>query len=98
MQTAFKEGRLKPGLSVEQKSKRPLINNKVNSNAFVRSKISSVHFQEVLTAKYAEMYLDLPWTERLDCTNAPLVVNETALPANDDDTLADNDFKREMLL
>lgn len=45
------------------------------------------------------MYLDLPWVERLDCTNAPLVVNGTEIvPENDDETLADNDFKREMLL
>ncbi len=51
-----------------------------------------------MAAKYAEIYLDLPWVERLDCTNAPLVLKETDLPANDDDTLADNDFKREMLL
>ncbi|CAF2981902.1 unnamed protein product [Rotaria sp. Silwood2] len=80
LQTAFKEGLLKPGLNIEQKPKRPLINNK-----------------EALTAKYAEIYLDLPWGERLDCTNTPLVVNETNLPANDDEALADNDFKREML-
>jgi len=50
-----------------------------------------------LTAKYSEIYLDLPWVERLDCTNAPLVLNETDLPTNDDEGLADNDFKREML-
>ncbi|CAF3841527.1 unnamed protein product [Rotaria sp. Silwood1] len=80
LQKAFKEGHLKPGLNVEQKSKRPLINNK-----------------EALTAKYAEIYLDLPWIERLDCTNTPLLVNEVNLPTNDDETLADNDFKREML-
>ncbi|CAF3843481.1 unnamed protein product [Rotaria sordida] len=80
LQKAFKEGRLKPGLNIEQKSKRPLINNK-----------------EALTAKYAEIYLDLPWVERLDCTNTPLLVNEADLPTKDDETLADNDFKREML-
>jgi hypothetical protein len=51
-----------------------------------------------LTAKYAEIYLDLPWVERLDLTNAPLVINEGDLPSNEDDDLADNDFKREMLL
>jgi hypothetical protein len=44
------------------------------------------------------MYLDLPWVERLDCTNAPLVLNETDALTNDDEELADNDFKREMLL
>ena len=44
------------------------------------------------------MYLDLPWVERLDGTNAPLFMNETELPTNDDEGLADNDFKREMLL
>jgi rRNA-processing protein EBP2 len=43
------------------------------------------------------MYLDLPWTERLDVTNAALFMNETDLPTNDDEGLADNDFKREML-
>lgn len=80
LQQAFQEGRLKPGLNVEQKPKRPLINNK-----------------DALTAKYAEMYLDLPWIERLDCSNAPLVLNETEVPANEDESLADNDFKREML-
>jgi hypothetical protein len=51
-----------------------------------------------LNGKYAEIYLDLPWVERLDCTNAPLVLNEADLPNNDDEGLADNDFKREMLL
>jgi hypothetical protein len=51
-----------------------------------------------LDAKYAEIYLDLPWVERLDCTNAPLVLNENDLPTNEDETLADNDFKREMFL
>jgi rRNA-processing protein EBP2 len=80
LQKAFQEGRLKPGLNIEQKPKRPLINNK-----------------EALTAKYTEMYLDLPWTERLDVTNAALFMNETELPTNDDEGLADNDFKREML-
>jgi len=80
LQQAFKEGRLKPGLNIEQKPKRPLINNK-----------------EALTAKYSEIYLDLPWVERLDCTNAPLILNETDLPTNEDEALADNDFKREML-
>jgi len=80
LQKAFQEGRLKPGLNIEQKPKRPLINNK-----------------EVLTAKYTEMYLDLPWVERLDCTSAPLIMDDDALPSNDDETLADNDFKREML-
>jgi len=80
LQKAFKEGRLKPGLNIEQKPKRPLINKK-----------------EALTAKYSEIYLDLPWVERLDCTNAPLILNENDLPTNDDDALADNDFKREML-
>lgn len=44
------------------------------------------------------MHLDLPWVERLDCTNAPLVATDTDIPINDDETLADNDFKREMLL
>jgi hypothetical protein len=51
-----------------------------------------------LKAKYEEIYVDLPWTERMDCTNAPLTVNEVELPMNEDETLADNDFKREMLL
>ena len=55
-------------------------------------------FQEVLKAKYADIYLDLPWIERLDCTNAPIPTTEVDLPANEDDALADNDFKREMLL
>jgi rRNA-processing protein EBP2 len=80
LQKAFEEGRLKPGLNIEQKPRRPLINNK-----------------EALTAKYTEMYVDLPWIERLDCTSAPLIMAEDALPSNDDETLADNDFKREML-
>ncbi|UJR09811.1 hypothetical protein I4U23_014037 [Adineta vaga] len=80
LQKAFNEGRLTPGLNIEQKPKRPLINNK-----------------EALAGKYAEIYLDLPWIERLDCSNAPLLVNEVELPANEDDALADNDFKREML-
>jgi hypothetical protein len=44
------------------------------------------------------MYLDLPWVERLDCANAPLVLNADDLPSNEDESLADNDFKREMLL
>lgn len=45
------------------------------------------------------MYLDLPWVERLDCTNGPLAVNGAELPVNEDDEgLADNDFKREMVL
>lgn len=44
------------------------------------------------------MYLDLPWVERLDCTSKPVVTSEATLPINDDETLADNDFKREMLL
>ena len=52
----------------------------------------------MLAAKYEEIYLDLPWGERLDCTNAPLVMNDAELPTNEDETLADNDFKREMLL
>ncbi|CAF3021032.1 unnamed protein product [Rotaria socialis] len=80
LQRAFSEGRLQPGLNIEQKPKRPLINNK-----------------DALTAKYAEIYLDLPWVERLDCTNKPIITNEVDLPANEDETLADNDFKREML-
>jgi hypothetical protein len=49
-------------------------------------------------AKYTDIYVDLPWIERMDCTNVPLVGNENDLPANDDEALADNDFKREMLL
>ncbi|CAF1050166.1 unnamed protein product [Adineta steineri] len=79
LQKAFQEGRLQPGLNIEQKPRRPLINNK-----------------DVLKAKYDEMYLNLPWIERLDCTTAPVVINEVDLPTNEDE-LADNDFKREML-
>ncbi|CAF1426150.1 unnamed protein product [Adineta ricciae] len=80
LQKAFKEGRLQPGLNIEQKPKRPLINNK-----------------EALLAKYADIYLDLPWAERLDVSSAPLLTSEIEVPANEDDELADNDFKREML-
>jgi len=80
LQQAFREGRLKPGLNIEQKAKRPLINNK-----------------DVLTGKFDEIYVDLPWIERLDCTSAPLPAKDAEIPLNDDESLADNDFKREML-
>lgn len=80
LQQAFQEGRLKPGLNIEQKPKRPLINKR-----------------EVLSAKYDEIYLNLPWVERLDVTTAPIAIGQTELPVNDDEALADNDFKREML-
>lgn len=98
LQKAFQEGRLKPGLNVEQKPKRPLINNKVKTRVFSFENIKNILLQEVLTAKYTDLYLDLPWIERLDCTNAAVIPNETEVPANEDETLADNDFKREMLL
>jgi len=80
LQQAFKDGRLQPGLNIEQKQQRPLINNK-----------------HVLTAKYDELYLSLPWNERLDCTNAPLPAKDFDMIENEDPELADNDFKREML-
>ena len=54
--------------------------------------------KEILSGKFEEIYVDLPWVERLDCTNAPLPAKDAELPVNDDETLADNDFKREMLL
>ncbi|CAF4442344.1 unnamed protein product, partial [Rotaria sp. Silwood2] len=53
---------------------------------------------EALTSKYAKIHLDLPWIKQVKCTNTPVLINQSDLSTNDDDEpLADYDFKLEML-